>query len=181
MKWLNDLKISTKLTAAFVFLAAIVGLVGQTGRAATSDLSARVQEMKGNALESVLILTTLQQEMALYRGDAWRIVANPKGVNRDTSIREANARPPVMEELIKKYEATICYPGEAEQLAIVKTGLHEITATRERVFAMPVGEEAEAGRILGAASPHERTARAAVARLVEINSTQADKLSVAAI
>ena len=75
MQSFKNLKVSVKLTGAFILLAAIVALVGNVGRASTVELGGRVQSMKVDVIDAIVSLRETERQMMLYRGDVWKLLA----------------------------------------------------------------------------------------------------------
>ncbi|MFZ5896189.1 MAG: methyl-accepting chemotaxis protein [Myxococcota bacterium] len=182
MQWLNNLKLSVKLTSAFIVLAAIVALVGNIGRSASHDLGGRVKELKDGVIDALVFLHDADREMQLYRGDVWKVLAQPSNMDHGAMMKELEARPRAVEAAFEKYAATIRFPGEAEAAEEFRTNFAKAVAARNKAIAAVATSREEAYKILSTeGTPPDRAARAALKKLVEINVKQSGLQSVGAM
>jgi len=180
MQWFNDLKVSVKLTGAFILLAGVVALVGQVGRAGTVELGGRVQSMKSDVVDSIIFLREAERQMLLYRGDVWKLLAE-KDVDHTDLLKNIDGRRPAVERSMEQYSATIRFPGEAELAQEFSREFGQIAAVRAKVIVLERTDKEQAIKLLTENAPHEIAARSALNKLIEINTKQADVQSAAAI
>ncbi len=88
MQWVNNLRLPVKLTGAFILLSIIVAWVGNIGRTTSAELGGRVKSMKVDVVDAIINLQTVDHEMQLYRGDVWKLLAQPVGADRSGSTRD---------------------------------------------------------------------------------------------
>ncbi|MGC4093301.1 MAG: methyl-accepting chemotaxis protein [Polyangiaceae bacterium] len=180
MQWFNNLKVSVKLTGAFILLAAVVALVGNVGRVSTIELGGRVQSMKSDVVDSLIYLRETERQMMLYRGDVWKLLAE-KDVDHTELLKIIDGRTRAVEQAFEKYSGTIRFPGEAELAAEYREEFAQIAAARAKSVAMEMTSREAAIKSLTDSQAHEIAAREALNKLMAINTKQANLQSEAAI
>jgi methyl-accepting chemotaxis protein len=174
MQWLNNLRLSVKLTGAFILLSMVVAWVGNIGRLTSSELGARVNAMKVDVVDAIINLNTVDHEMQLSRGDVWKLLAQPPGSDRSGILKDIESRPHAIEAAYARYETSATFPGEPEQRSLFRAALNQAMAGRKRAAALSERSLAEALDVQKQEiSPADIAARTALQKIIEINVLQA--------
>ncbi|HQB99394.1 MAG TPA: MCP four helix bundle domain-containing protein [Methanospirillum sp.] len=89
MKFLDDLKISTKLIGGFLIIAAIVGIVAIIGYVNMGTINDGISVMYNNHLVPLNEVGDAESSLYLIRGDLYKYVSIPK--HRDQIRKEIDA------------------------------------------------------------------------------------------
>ncbi len=175
MNWIKELPLAVKLTGAFVLLSLVVALVGNIGRSANAELGERLKSVKTDVIDAVVYLNVIDHELESYRGDIWKLLATSSEEDRSAILHEIEKHGPAIEAAYVKYEATVAYPGEAEQRQVFRAALHHLNAACERTVSISARSIPEAhATMLREGSPPYREARAALKKIVDINHKQSE-------
>lgn len=184
MQWFNNLKLSVKLTSAFVLVAALVALVGNVGRTASNELGNSVKYMKENSFDAMVNLAAADHEMQIYRGDLWKYVLLAEDPTADLSAlrRQLEASPAAVERPYKLYEASEAFPGEAEARQAYWSAWQRVRNHRQRAAEIATKSRSEAVKIMiQDVAPADLEARAALQRILKINLDAANQQATDAV
>lgn len=178
MQWIRDIRLAVKLTAAFVVLAFVVGVVGLLGRSATDELSGRVRFLKENIMVAIIELNTADVQMQFYRGSVWKAMAASEPRAREAAWKEAEDAARAVEAAFGRYETTLIFPGEKEGVQSFRENWPRVVAARQRAFAARANSLTDAERVMEQeVRPLDRLLRETLRKLLDINVKQADEKS----
>ena len=136
MQWFNDLKLAVKLTCSFALLAVLTAFVGVRGREAVVDVGGRIDFMNRNVTTSLAALQQIQREISMQRGNMWLLLPVRDERVRASVKRDFERGKQRTPGLMKAYEATVVFPGEAEAFAALKHNYAQLIGDYERMVAL---------------------------------------------
>ena len=136
MQWFNDLKLAVKLTCSFALLAVLTAFVGVRGREAVVDVGGRIDFMNRNVTTSLAALQQIQREICMQRGNMWLLLPVRDERVRASVKRDFERGKQRTPGLMKAYEATVVFPGEAEAFAALKHNYAQLIGDYERMVAL---------------------------------------------
>lgn len=178
MRWFKDMRLAVKLTAAFVVLALVVGVVGLLGRSATTDLTGQIAFLKDNSIVAMEELGEAELQIQAFRGATWKAMAMPDPKQRDAAWQEALEAVKAVEAAMERYRPTATLPGEKEQLDILQKVWGNVIAERQRAVDVRATSLDEAVRMMdNEVRQLDRQIRDGVAELSALNTREANERS----
>ncbi len=179
MKWINNLRLNTKLIAGFVFVAAIVAGVAALGYFNIGSINEGMTEMYYDRTVPIEEIGAAKALLYTIRGDAYKylLLENERGAIRQatqTNFAEVN-------QLMDKYRATRLVEEAKQALAEFDGAWAEYEEAVEATLTMADEQGASAAletiKDGGSTANARKAVGATMENIVEINARSAQELS----
>ncbi|MFL0247168.1 methyl-accepting chemotaxis protein [Candidatus Clostridium stratigraminis] len=107
MKWFNNLKIRQRLTACFILVALLIGVVGFIGIQNVNKIGSAAQSMHNNDLTSIQYLMTIKQNLSDIRADLLKLVYQQQENQKEALIKDIDTLTEKDNTLIGEYEKLV--------------------------------------------------------------------------
>lgn len=180
MKWINDLKISSKLILLVVtFLISLVA-VGYTGYHYLAISNTDMAEMYNDRLLPVKWLNDNRNQARAIQADLFDLMLTTDDSYNQQIMKDIDARTKLFAENLAKYEQTKLDSFEAENLKKMNADLAKFREARKEVIALALQNKNQEAYVVfnQNARPFAEAFNQSLSDLAEYNAKKADEISV---
>jgi len=134
MLFIKDIKIKTKLLAAYIFMAILIAAVGFIGMRSLKTVEQNSEEMYGMHLQAVQILSDIKQSLFAIKSDVIELVYDKDSTAKDTLKKDIDSNTALDNKNIQEFEKLDMSTDESQVWADFKKQLEQYRTMRESVI-----------------------------------------------
>lgn len=136
MSFLNKVKVRVKLTAAFIIVAILIGIVGIIGMTSLKTVDMNSQEMYNNRLQSVYMLTDMKQNLTEAKNNMLQLVYVRDESTKVTLEKNIQINKDENNKYIVAYEKLTMSDAEKQIWPTFKNQLEQYRNLRDNVIKL---------------------------------------------
>lgn len=136
MSFLNKVKVRVKLTAAFIIVAILIGIVGIIGMTSLKTVDINSQEMYNNRLQSVYMLTDMKQNLTEAKNNMLQLVYVRDESTKVTLEKNIQINKDENNKYIVAYEKLTMSDAEKQIWPTFKNQLEQYRTLRDNVIRL---------------------------------------------
>lgn len=134
MGFLNNIKVKTKLIVSFLIMVVLIALVGIIGILSLKALDINSEDMYGNNLQSVYILTDMKQNITEIKSDMLQLVYVRDASKKDSLEKDIESNKNENDRYITNYEKIPISNTEKKTWTTFKNQINRYRASRENII-----------------------------------------------
>ncbi len=180
MRRFNNQKLAAKITAGFLMISLLIGVVGFVGYVNINQVNNLMTTMYYDRLMPIQYIGDINNELLNMRGDVFRIIITDKA-NRQEFINKIEEESESVPVLLQKYKETELVEDEKEAIADFESSFNQYAQRLDTFISLIEGEQIEAAQSFSIElAPLRRQAQTDLASLIVINKNIAAEENKAA-
>lgn len=154
MKWLDNLRLKTKLMLGFCLVSLFLIIIGIIGVTSIQKIGTAIDDMYNQSVVPLSLLTDLTDDIMSAKGDLWQALADPE--EAQGAMQKMQERFAAADDSIKSLEGQEMSPREKELLATFKKEYSEYVSWCTEVKGLIDAQRFEEAELLVIAGDLEK-------------------------